>query len=204
MAWVDKSGVSVPLGSILGLSDDTVFYRDANESDTEAIAALHADSWRRHYRGAFLDSFLDGDVLPERIAVWRQRLSQSHSAGITVVADVRNSVIGFLHMILDQDPKWGTLLDNLHVVWHLKGNGIGRRLMQEGAERLLQRGRRNFYLWVLDQNVAAQRFYVSQGGSRVETCLRGPFPGGGHAPAHRMAWADACVLPSFRRAVSDT
>jgi hypothetical protein len=27
---------------------------------------LHADSWRRHYRGAYADAFLDGDVLADR------------------------------------------------------------------------------------------------------------------------------------------
>jgi len=27
--------------------------RLASPSDAEAIAALHADSWRRHYRGAY-------------------------------------------------------------------------------------------------------------------------------------------------------
>jgi ribosomal protein S18 acetylase RimI-like enzyme len=31
-------------------------YRQAAASDVVAIARLHADSWRRHYRGAYLDS----------------------------------------------------------------------------------------------------------------------------------------------------
>lgn len=44
--------------------------RLANPSDAETIAALHADSWRRHYRGAYSDAFLDGDVISDRLAVW--------------------------------------------------------------------------------------------------------------------------------------
>ena len=72
--------------------------------------------------------------------------------------------------------------------------GIGHRLMQAVATRLFERGRRSFYLWVLDQNVAAQRFYTAQGGRRVETRLRGPFPGGGFALGHRIAWIDALEL----------
>jgi ribosomal protein S18 acetylase RimI-like enzyme len=196
MASLNKSAVPGPGITIAG--DQNVVYREAIGNDVEAIAALHADSWRRHYRGAFLDSFLDGDVLPERIAVWRARLSQTQPADITVVAELRSAVVGFLHMIVDEDPEWGTLLDNLHVVWHLKHQGIGRSLIRQGAEKLLQRGRRNFHLWVLDQNVAAQRFYLSQGGIRVETCMRGPFPGGGHALGHRMAWTDASVLAALK------
>ena len=31
---------------------------------------LHADSWRRHYRGAFSDAFLDGDVAGYLLAEW--------------------------------------------------------------------------------------------------------------------------------------
>jgi hypothetical protein len=31
-------------------------FREAGPGDAGAIAGLHADSWRRHYRGAFSDS----------------------------------------------------------------------------------------------------------------------------------------------------
>lgn len=131
-------------------SSQMLSYRDATSKDAEGIAALHADSWRRHYRGAFLDSFLDSDVLADRLAVWRERLAQSRREHFTVVAELRNSVVGFVHMILDDDPVWGALLDNLHVTSQLKRNGIGRKLLQEAAERLLHRDGRKFYLWVLD------------------------------------------------------
>ena len=52
-----------------------VRYREATEHDAGAIAALHADSWRRHYRGAYLDSYLDGDVVADRLEVWSSRLT---------------------------------------------------------------------------------------------------------------------------------
>ena len=47
-------------------------YRQAAASDAAAIASLDADSWRRHYRGASLDSYLDGDVLADRRTVWAE------------------------------------------------------------------------------------------------------------------------------------
>ena len=34
------------------------------------------------------------------------------------------AVVGFVHMILDEDPRWGALLDNLHVTHRLKRHGI--------------------------------------------------------------------------------
>ncbi|HEV2638724.1 MAG TPA: hypothetical protein VGX23_26485 [Actinocrinis sp.] len=56
------------------MGDSTVTFRAAGPHDVDAIAALHADSWRRHYRGAFADSYLDGDVLGSRREVWAERL----------------------------------------------------------------------------------------------------------------------------------
>ncbi len=53
------------------------------------------------------------------------------------------------------------------------------------------------YLWVLEQNTAAQAFYRAQGGSCVERELAGPFPGGGYAFSFRYAWPD---LPQAARA----
>ena len=44
-------------------SPDDLRFRSAEAGDAAAVAGLHADSWRRHYRGAFSDAFLDGDVV---------------------------------------------------------------------------------------------------------------------------------------------
>src|SRR5205809_6551232 len=81
-------------------------YREATAKDVEAIAGLHADSWRRHYRGAYSDAFLDGDVITDRVAVWTDRLTQPQPEQCTIVADCDGAVIGFAHTLLDDDPTW--------------------------------------------------------------------------------------------------
>lgn len=43
-------------------ADDQLRFRVAERGDAAAVAALHAASWQRHYRGAFSDAFLDGEV----------------------------------------------------------------------------------------------------------------------------------------------
>src|SRR6266478_3896315 len=98
-------------------------YRTATPHDVDAIALLHADSWRRNYRGAYLDSFLDGDVFADRAAVWTDRLTQPGAKQHTVVAEHDGDVVGFAHTILDDDPTWGALLENLHVAHNLKRRG---------------------------------------------------------------------------------
>ena len=54
--------------------------RPAGLPDAAQIAELHAASWRRHYRGAFADSYLDGDVVTERRTGWSSRLAAPGAA----------------------------------------------------------------------------------------------------------------------------
>jgi GNAT superfamily N-acetyltransferase len=170
-------------------------YRPATETATVAIAALHAESWRLHYRGSFPDAFLDGDVGTERLAEWTERLAQPAPEDRTTVAvDGRGEIVGLVHTILHDDPEWGALLDNLHVRPDLKRQGVGARLLACSAEAVLADDRPSgLYLWVLERNSAAQAFYAAQGG--VERG-REPFdtPGGGHAVGIRVVWPDPSVL----------
>jgi len=173
----------------------TVRYRRAVARDIPGIAELHADSWRRNYRGAYLDSYLDGNVVGERVAAWSERLSTPTDNNVTIVADGDGMVVGFAHTILDEDPQWGALLDNLHVSHALKGSGIGTRLMAETAAAVIgARPGTGLHLWVLEQNEPAQAFYGARGGECVGQQLAGPFPGGGRAPALRYAWPDPSTL----------
>jgi ribosomal protein S18 acetylase RimI-like enzyme len=169
-------------------------YRPATRDDIEPIATLHADSWRRHYRGAFSDRFLDGDVGADRLAAWTDRLTNPRPDHRTIVADHGGRVVGFSHVAVDDDPTWGALVDNLHVTHDLKGQGIGTRLMAESAAVVVERAPTSgLYLWVLEQNRAAQRFYESLGGTYAG---RQPDdePGGGTVIGLRYVWPDPSRL----------
>jgi GNAT superfamily N-acetyltransferase len=180
-------------------ADDAVTYRAALPSDAPAIAALHADSWRRHYRGAYSDAFLDGEVATERLLVWTDRMNEPGEGRSTIVAESEGRFVGFCHAVFDHDPRWGTLVDNLHVTYRLKGGGIGTRLLAHTAEVVVDRRPDNgLYLWVLEQNTAAQAFYEARGGVRVEHGWAGT-PGGdprlkGTPGRFRYAWSDPAVL----------
>ncbi len=169
--------------------------RAATPDDAVPIARLHADSWRRHYRGAYSDAYLDGDVFEDRRSLWAERLGQADDDYFTIVADHGDELVGFAHTVLDADAEQGALLDNLHVRFDLKRHGVGRALMTETAQVLRQRRPSSgLYLWVLKQNTAAQAFYSSIGGVVVGARLGGPFPGGGRAPVLRYGWPDLSAL----------
>jgi GNAT superfamily N-acetyltransferase len=142
----------------------------AGPSDAEAVASLHADSWRKHYRGAYSDAFLDGDVFGDRNAVWTERLHSGNIETETFLAEDSAGLVGFVHTALDADPMWGALLDNLHVLSTHHRQGIGAALMSRSAAFVrTERPESGLYLWALEQNVRAQKFYEAQGGKRADT-----------------------------------
>lgn len=174
-------------------------FRSAGFEDAEQVARLHADSWRRHYRGAYADSFLDGDVVADRVAVWSKRLV-TPTRSETILAEDDGRLVGFVHVMFDADERWGSLVDNLHVFHSRRRSGIGTHLLDRAAAAVVGQAASNaMYLWVLEQNTAAQQFYLASGGSCVETSTVPP-PGGdpsrlnGTPACLRMAWPDVSRL----------
>jgi ribosomal protein S18 acetylase RimI-like enzyme len=183
----------------------SVRLRAAGPGDAEKVALLHADSWRRFYRGAYADSFLDGDVVADRIAVWMSRLATPANCA-TVVAEDAAGLSGFVHVAFDDDDQWGSVVDNLHVTYDRRRAGIGRALLTAAAEAVVERATGSYmYLWVLAQNTAAQQFYRACGANFVEKALV-PGPGGdgsrlnGSPEMYRFVWPDASLLASSARA----
>ncbi|MEV4624151.1 GNAT family N-acetyltransferase [Asanoa sp. NPDC049573] len=229
-------------------------FRAALTSDAPAVAALHADSWRRYYRGAYADAYLDGDIDADRLAIWSARLTAADSRRVTIVAETdalvpprprsapvtstagidgmtragedapgepatpddaawrtgaatqsdtrqlataASTLVGFVHLVVDDDPRWGSLIDNLHVLTGRQRGGVGSALIRRAAEAAAERGALpGLYLWVQEQNTAAQAFYAAHGGQVVETAQIEP-PGGVPGRLHgrprklRVAWPDA-------------
>ncbi len=169
-------------------------YRPAGDHDIEPIAALHANSWRGHYRGAYSDAFLDGDVFDDRRAVWADRLKRPDPRHHTTVAEWQGEIVGFAHTILDHDPVWGALLDNLHVVPEAKRRGVGTQLMARSAAAVMACGtHKRLHLMVLDENAPAQAFYRARGGQCVGRVVSEP-AGGGTIIGLRYVWTDPAVL----------
>lgn len=81
-------------------------FRLAGPADAKAVADLHADSWRRNFRGAYSDAFLDGDVFADRLAVWTGLLREPDPRRCTIVAE-DGSLAGIAHTVFDDDPTWG-------------------------------------------------------------------------------------------------
>jgi GNAT superfamily N-acetyltransferase len=179
-------------------------FRAACPGDAQAIAELHAGSWQRHYRGAFSDVFLDHDAAGYLLPLWTERLATPDPRARTILAEGEGTVVGFAHTFLGQDATWGAFLDNLHVAYGLKRQGIGTRLLTLTAQAVLDWSPASgLYLWVLEQNSDARAFYTARGGACVEP-VQVPPPGGDPARLNGKpisliyAWRDPSQLLASR------
>lgn len=140
------------------------------------------------------DDYLDGEVGADRLAVWSKRLAHPRPNDCTIVAERDGRIVAFAHTIFDADPRWGALLDNLHVADELRGSGVGTRLMAETAAAVLKRAPLSgLFLWVLELNTNAQAFYQARGATHSGS-EPAEMPGGVMAVGLRYTWSDPSVL----------
>jgi len=169
-------------------------------SDVAALASIHAASWRNAYRGILGDAFLDGDLVSNRMALWHKRLASPSSQNFGFLAIEEGQPVGFTFAFGAHDARWGTQIDNLHVIPQRRGTGIGARLL----ESLYGRSHDSYphaglYLWAYEANVAARRYYENLGAAPIERVVINA-PDGSELAEWRYVWASAAAaLASLQR-----
>lgn len=187
--------------------------RLANPEDCLPIANLHAESWRNAYQGMFSAKYLEQDIFADRRHVWGERFQNPKPGQYVIVAEdgliiakddrspktdpKRNSkheLIGFACAFANDHPRWGALLDNLHVLPSLKRQGIGTKLTAHIAVWIVENyPGQGMSLHVLESNSAARKFYERVGGVPVEELLW-TAPDGNKLKEFRYAWTDLTPL----------
>ena len=168
--------------------------RPASADDAETIAALHALSWQRTYRGMMTDEFLDHRALANRREVWRERLGADNPNQFVSVVEQSGGLVGFICAYAHYNARWGSYIDNLHVSYEWRGYGLGRALMRSAATWLSETApHAGVYLWVMEANAGARAFYDHLGATNAGIEVLED-PGGGHATNCRYVWADPRLL----------
>lgn len=169
-------------------------FRQATVEDCIPIARLHADSWKRTYRGILSDDYLDQVVDQERLTVWTHRFNNPPGNQHIVVATIQEKIIGFCCAYIDDDPAFGTLVDNLHVIYENQKTGIARRLMHMIATHVNDNATSNtIYLWVYESNTNARLAYEKLGGINFET-IEKENSDGTISRVCRIIWSDASKI----------
>lgn len=138
-----------------------------NNDDFDAIGALYADSWREAYRdiipAAYLQQ-LDGSH-------WNSILTSGQLQGLVLLEDER--YIGTTSFCPARDPKregFGEIV-SLYLLPGYTGKGYGSALLNAALDQLERQGYFHIYLYVLEGNQNARRFYEMNGFVQSEQTL---------------------------------
>ena len=168
---------------------DDVMIRSGVAADAAEIAAIHTASWRDAYAGILAADFLSGDIEGNRLALWSRRLGERPPSQLVDVArEPCGAMVGFACSFSDADARWGSLVDNLHVLPRCRGQGVGEKLLQGMVAQLAARDLgAGLHLWVFEANVAGLRFYHRLGGRIVES-KASEIPAAGGKAVLRVHW----------------
>lgn len=168
--------------------------RPAELSDFKAIAKLHADNWRTNYRGILSDNYLDNEVEKDRLDTWYKRLKSPNENQIVTVAILDNTLAGLCCLYLNDDPIFGSLIDNLHVSTNLQKSGIGKMLFTDSVNKIYDKANnKKMYLWVYESNKNARIVYERLGGTNLET-IEKDNPDGTSSKTCRIIWDEITKL----------
>ena len=127
--------------------------RRASVSDAAEIAAVHVRTWQAAYQDVFGAERLASIDTPLRVAGWARALEEGEPI---FVADEGGRVVGFvslraceLRAIYALPEKWGS--------------SAGPALMRAAVEQLRHDECAEAFLWVLEDNPRARRFYEREG-----------------------------------------
>jgi ribosomal protein S18 acetylase RimI-like enzyme len=164
--------------------------RQAEFEDAAGIARVQIDTWRLAYRRIMPARLLE-EMNDIRIAAfWAQVIAEAQGRSFCFVASVAERVVGFASGGPRQN---GTELTRgevyaLYVLPGFQGRGIGRRLVTDSFERMLELGMNEGRIWTLRENAPARGFYAAIGGVQTENGYNDI--GGIRYPEVAYDWAD--------------
>ncbi len=128
------------------------------ESDDEEVSKLYVKSWKAGYDGMLPPDFL-ANLSPER---WRGRFVGGAGSFVLTEGGV---IVGHSAARRSEDETkrgWGEI-HTLYILPEYWGHGYGGALFDHSVAWLKRQGYDNIFLWVLNTNMRARRFYEKHG-----------------------------------------
>jgi GNAT superfamily N-acetyltransferase len=143
-------------------------HRLATVADAAAIADLHLASWRSAYQGFVRPGTLEALEPHGHASVWARRILVPEV--LVELLEDREGLLAFCAHGPSGDPdapagpagRWWEV-KNLHVRPELRRTGAGGTLFDRAVAHARTVGADAVTLWVVEQNEAARRFYLSKG-----------------------------------------
>jgi GNAT superfamily N-acetyltransferase len=153
--------------------------RLARPDEVDALAELHAWSWRIAYGPLLTPAEARLLTVEERRRLWARVLGTPAPREAAVVAEEAGRLVGLVLVGPSDDAATGEI-HAIHVEPGRHGQGIGGRLLGVAVDHLRVVGFDRATLWVIRDNDEARRFYEGHGWRPDGMAKRGPmggFPG---------------------------
>ena len=134
------------------------------QDDFDEISRIYALSWKTAYRGIVPQHYLD--ELAE--TQWSSVLRGGRLHSFVAVED--QAYIGTFSVCAARDAAmsgWGEIV-SIYLLPEYFGKGYGEPLLEKAVAELEKLGYDKIYLWVLEQNMRARRFYEKNGFSQTQ------------------------------------
>ena len=129
------------------------------EDDVQSISHIYEESWKTAYKGMIPQSYLDNIPKGHWVEALKSRVWQSlillegkHPVGTAAYCPARD----------ERFKDYGEIV-SIYLLPEYMGKGYGKQLFQAVMDQLLGQGYKKLYLWVLEENERAIRFYKSFG-----------------------------------------
>lgn len=131
----------------------------SSTDDKLSISKIYAESWKYAYRGMipqdYLDSISEGQ--------WVSYLSNPDRKTLLCLEnDIMIGTSSFSNSRSEQFEGWGEII-SIYLLPEYIGKGYGRQLIEFAVLELKKLGYDNIFLWVLEENSKARRFYEKAG-----------------------------------------
>ncbi len=175
---------------------DNISIRFAKARDAEIIARIHATSWRAAYKGIVPQDFLDGPLYETKLKHWSEIWTDWGQGDQILLIEVDGSPRGFVAAWTRTErgcePPFDLYINNLHIDPDWRGHRLGDRLLSALALTMAGHAPVRTFLWVLDGNDPARRFYARLGGRMTDHQIK-PI-GGVDLGEARFVWDDFRTL----------
>ena len=140
--------------------------RQATAADASIISLIHAASWRFAYRGLLPQEYLDLIADTRWVAIFEKLLPEGKTQAL--LACEEQTVCGCISfgeqfgIEIPPPAGWGYVL-TLYVHPDHTQKGYGTALLAAAEDALRLQGYTHSFLYVLDTNAVARRFYEKSG-----------------------------------------
>lgn len=142
--------------------------RLAQPADALAIATVHVASWQAAYTGLVPQPYLDSLSIADFTTRWQTWLSPQQSNHTVLVAEIEDSVSGFVGggPIRTPRPPFEAELYAIYLLPSVQRRGVGRQLFDRLIQAFSAQNYQSLLLWSLRHNPSTG-FYERMGGQPI-------------------------------------